>query len=81
MMKLFTLIIYRCYLQYYSPDDSCQLESMVGVRGIRRIRIRRVLVHPASTMWIGDDSSSPVDQDYRFRGVENVYLTGTQPAP
>jgi choline dehydrogenase-like flavoprotein len=42
---------------------------------------RRVLVHPASTMWIGDDSSSPVDLDYRFRGVENVYLTGTQPAP
>ncbi|CAB4032649.1 major facilitator superfamily domain-containing 8-like, partial [Paramuricea clavata] len=36
---------------------------------------RRVLVHPASTMWISDDL------DYRFRGVENVYLTGTQPAP
>lgn len=36
------------------------------------------LVHEASTMWIGNDQDqqSPVDLDYRFRGVENVYLTG-----
>ena len=34
------------------------------------------LVHEASTMWIGDDQTAPVDLDYRFRGVENVYLTG-----
>ena len=35
------------------------------------------LVHPASTMWIGEDaSSSPVNLHYQFRGVENVFLTG-----
>lgn len=36
------------------------------------------LVHEASTMWIGkdDDNAAPVRLDYRFRGVENVYLTG-----
>lgn len=41
---------------------------------------RRVpgLVHEASTMWIGDDSDTdaPVDLDYKFHGVDNVYLTG-----
>lgn len=34
------------------------------------------LVHEASTMWLGEDRGSPVDLDYRFKGVENVYLTG-----
>ena len=34
------------------------------------------LVHEASTMWLGEDESSPVGLDYRFKGVENVYLTG-----
>ena len=27
-------------------------------------------------MWIGKDRGSPVDLDYRFKGVENVYVTG-----
>lgn len=39
------------------------------------------LVHPASTMPIGADDGAdnyecPVNLDYRFRGVDNVYLTG-----
>ena len=34
------------------------------------------LVHPASTMWIGDTDASPVNHDYQFHGIENVYLTG-----
>ena len=34
------------------------------------------VVHPASTMWLGEDSESPVNLDYQFRGVSNVYLTG-----
>lgn len=34
------------------------------------------LVHEASTMWLGKERGSPVDLDYRFKGVENVYLTG-----
>ncbi len=34
------------------------------------------LVHPASTMWISNDASSPVSLDYTVRGMDNVYLTG-----
>lgn len=34
------------------------------------------LVHPASTMQIDAQESSPVNLEYQFRGVENVYLTG-----
>ena len=34
------------------------------------------LVHEASTMWIGNDETAPVDLNYRFRSVDNVYLTG-----
>ena len=65
-------------------DDPCQMEfwhssteSWQKERPLESEIRRNVLVHPASTMWIGDDqSSSPVDLNYRFRGVENVYLTG-----
>ena len=65
-------------------DDPCQMEFWHSSTKswqkehppVSEIR-RNVLVHPASTMWIGDDqSSSPVDLNYRFRGIENVYLTG-----
>ena len=65
-------------------DDPCRMEFwhsstkswQKGHPPVSEIR-RDVLVHPASTMWIGDDqSSSPVDLNYRFRGIENVYLTG-----
>ena len=34
------------------------------------------IVHEASTMWLGKDGESPVDLNYCFKGVENVYLTG-----
>lgn len=42
---------------------------------VKQIRLQG-LVHPASTMWIGRDSESPVNLDYQFCGVDNVYLTG-----
>lgn len=39
---------------------------------------RRVdaLVHESSTLYIGEDESAPVDLNYRFRGSNNVYVTG-----
>ena len=39
---------------------------------------KKFLVHDSSTMWIGDinDDAAPVKDDYRLKGVENVYLTG-----
>jgi hypothetical protein len=67
-----------CQLEYWHSEDShssTQKGCWLKDPPTSQIR-RRVLVHPASTMWIGDDESSPVDLDYRFRGVENVYLTG-----
>jgi len=42
------------------------------------IRLIRVpgMVHEGSTLFIGEEDSAPVNLDYRFRGVENVYITG-----
>lgn len=34
------------------------------------------LVHEASTMWIGKGKGAPVDLNYKFKGVDNIYLTG-----
>ncbi|WP_353929906.1 GMC oxidoreductase [Okeanomitos corallinicola TIOX110] len=38
------------------------------------------LVHEGSTLWIGNDHDSdgpsPVDINYKLRGIENVYVTG-----
>jgi len=41
-------------------------------------RERRVdaLVHESSTLYLGEDTSAPVDLNYRFRGASNVYVTG-----
>jgi hypothetical protein len=38
----------------------------------------KLLVHDASTMWIGDsgDTEAPVCLDYHLKGVDNVYITG-----
>ena len=42
-----------------------------------RTEIRKPgLVHESSTMWIGKSESDPVDLNYKFRGVDNVYQTG-----
>ena len=70
------------------PNDPCQLEywhsSTQSWRKERppahQIRLPG-LVHEASTMWMSDDETSPVGLDYRFRGVENVYLTGASLCP
>ena len=61
-------------IQYWSNDKNDW--DLTGKRpSPAEIRVPG-LVHEASTMWIGDDETAPVDLDYRFRGVENVYLTG-----
>ena len=61
-------------IQYWSNDKNDW--DLTGKRPLpAEIRVPG-LVHEASTMWIGDDETAPVDLDYRFRGVENVYLTG-----
>ena len=61
-------------IQYWSKDKNDW--DHTGTRPTAaEIRVPG-LVHEASTMWIGDNETAPVDLDYRFRGVENVYLTG-----
>ena len=61
-----------CQLEYWHHAEQSWRKNRPPPDEIRREH----LVHPASTMWIGADESSPVDLDYRFRSVENVYLTG-----
>jgi choline dehydrogenase-like flavoprotein len=70
-----------------SPKGAAQVEywhaNSDGVTGTwehqrppqSQIRVP-ALVHEASTMWIGEDSESPVRMDYRPQQVENVYVTG-----
>lgn len=59
-------------LEYWHPDSRSWKKERPPRAQIRESG----LVHGASTMWIGDDESSPVGLDYQFRGVDNVYLTG-----
>jgi hypothetical protein len=68
---------YNDTIEYWHPPASGQLEGS-WQKGHPSKQQRRVpgLVHESSTMWIGEDTSAPVDMNYKFRGVENVYLTG-----
>lgn len=63
-------------LQYWHSDDgSCG--SWKDVRPTpKMIRQKGKICHEASTMRMGKDGDSPVGLDYRFKEVENVYLTG-----
>ena len=63
-------------LQYWHSHDggsSGAWETSRPTAGMIRVP---GLVHEASTMWLGKDKGSPVDLNYRFKGVQNVYLTG-----
>lgn len=70
----------RWLVEYWHADPSAPSDPEKGFWSARRPELseRRVdaLVHEGSTLWIGEDSSSVVDLDYRPRGVENVYVTG-----
>ena len=62
-------------IEYWNSETNLWETNRPPTQQIRS----RDLVHPASTMWIGRDTESqesPVNLDYKFRGIENVYLTG-----
>lgn len=59
-------------IEYWNSNTNDWQESRPSSDLIRH----KSLVHPASTMWIGDDDRSPVDLDYKLRGMDNVYMTG-----
>ncbi len=59
-------------IEYWNSEEKQWKTDHPPVKQIRHDS----LVHPASTMWIDTEPSSPVDLDYRFRGVSNIYLTG-----
>lgn len=67
-------------VEYWHPDVSGNGGSWKkGERPTRdQIRVPG-LVHEGSTMHLGDanDANAVVDLDYRLKGVNNVYLTGT----
>ena len=59
-------------IEYWNSD----LRKWQEARPLKDQIQHKSLVHPASTMWISDDASSPVSLDYTVRGMDNVYLTG-----
>lgn len=61
-------------LQYWDEIEKTWNKDMPSSDTIRKKR----LVHDTSTMWIGDshDEDAPVNEDYRLKGIENVYITG-----
>lgn len=69
-------------IEYWHPDASGTGGTWEeSVRPSRdQIRVP-CLVHEGSTMPIGNDASTPVDLDYRLRGVNNVYVTGNSMWP
>lgn len=61
-------------LEFWHEDNQSWSKNRPSSESMRK----RVLVHDASTMWIGDDNDldAPVGSDYCLRGINNVYITG-----
>lgn len=61
-------------LEYWDETEKTWKKTRPLPEQIRK----KLLVHDASTMWIGDreDTESPATSDYQLRGVDNVYITG-----
>ena len=61
-------------LEYWHETDKSWRKTASPPEQIRK----KILVHDASTMWIGSngDKEAPVSLDYRLQGVSNVYITG-----
>ncbi|MDR5865357.1 GMC oxidoreductase [Halomonas koreensis] len=68
-----------------SPEGAAQVEYWHGdpdegewsaERPGRHQRRVDALVHESSTLYLGEQESAPVDLNYRFRGSNNVYVTG-----
>ncbi len=59
-------------IEYWNKDDERWQSNRPTHKQIRS----KIALHAASTMWIGNTDSDPVNHDYQFRGVDNVYLTG-----
>lgn len=68
-----------------SPEGVARVEYWLGApdkgewsaeRPGRQQRRVDALVHESSTLYLGEEESAPVDLNYRFRGSNNVYVTG-----
>lgn len=68
-----------------SPEGAAQVEYWHGDPDQGTWRAERpseeqrrvdALVHESSTLYLGEEESAPVDLNYRFRGSNNVYVTG-----
>lgn len=61
-------------VEYWHGDpDSGKWRSERPSEDHRRVD---ALVHESSTLYLGEETSAPVDLNYRFRGSNNVYVTG-----
>jgi choline dehydrogenase-like flavoprotein len=67
-----------CYLAVtrYSQGKHTQTTARLQYKPILGSRRVPGLVHEGSCLWMDNDPTSPVDLDYRPRGVTNVYVTG-----
>ena len=70
--KVLTRLCRSTKIEYWNSDSKNWQEDIPPKCQTQH----KSLVHPASTMWIGDNGTSPVELNYGFRGVDNVYLTG-----
>ena len=61
-------------LEYWYEQEQTWRKEAPSSKYVRK----QLLVHDASTMWIGDNSdlAAPVGLDYCLRGVNNVFITG-----
>jgi choline dehydrogenase-like flavoprotein len=61
-------------LEYWHETDETWKKDAPPSEQIRK----KLLVHDASTMWIGNnvDTEAPVGLDYHLQGLDNVYITG-----
>ena len=61
-------------VEYWHESDRTWRKDAPPQEQVRK----KLLVHDASTMWIGDSSDlgAPVNMNYCLRGVDNVYITG-----
>ena len=59
-------------IEYWQPAQGAWSSTRPPPGAMRQPKV----AHEASTMWMGSGEGSPVDLDYRPRGVKNVYITG-----
>ena len=70
-VEIFKTIFMQKNTEYYSVQDNQWKEEPSPPI------LHGVSVHPCSSLWMGESPDSIVDENYKLRGVNHVYVTGT----